>query len=900
MLCNAQVVSADSIIIRGQPAGGPPPEKQINLAWVQAPKISKRLPPSDINPKGSNTIDEPYAWEGREFLRKKLIGKQIQFKVEYKVPFGSQQRECGVVYLDGENLIETLVSAGYVDVIKRKQNTENPEFQHLVELEEAAIAAGRGKHSGAACQKREILYEVEEPDKLVGKSFDGIVEHVISGSTLRVALEVKKNSFQQATIMLSGIVCPRNPEPYSEEARFFTESRILQKDVKVRIEQVSTGGKNSSSSNSSPFLVASVICNKHNIAEHLLREGYAKCIDRTLAIAITPDKLRAAETEAKSNKLRLWKNYEQKVKADTETWVGTVIEVINADALMVENNATKEVKKLFLASVRPPPRPEGGEKVTRVLYDVPFMFEAREFLRTRLIGKQVNVHIDYIQPKSDAYPEKTCASIFTLDGNVNVGEALIAKGLATAVRYRQDDDQRSAHYDALREAEVKAQNAKRGLHGNPEKGIVRIVDISSDAQKAKQFLPSLQRSSINSRREAIVEHVFSASRVKVYIPKDNCCFNLILGGVMTPKASDPFGAESTQFVKSLLHQRTVQVVVDNMDKVGNFIGTIFFEGKNLSLELVKAGYASVRDERGADFRAAEDTAKQNRLNIWKDWKEEVVEADKENEGDDVPETNGETNGTEKKEDRIPVVVTQVADDLSHFYAQSVENGPAFASLLEEMRKELASHPPLPGAYSPKKGEIVAAKFTADGLWYRARVEKLVDKKVEVTYVDYGNKEILPVKRLATLPAPKFNVTVFPEAITKYSLAFVCLPDDKEVVDETRALFEKEVFSRDHLLLRIEYKDTASNVDAVTLYDPTTKKDIVLKLVEEGLLLLNRKERRRERRLQKTLAEYRAAQDNAKKNRVSLSGRWFLLYVKLTCEILISCSSVELVAVRGLH
>lgn len=870
-----QVVSADSVIIRGIPSGGPPPEKQVNLAWVQAPKISKRLPPTESNPKASNTTDEPYAWEGREFLRKKLIGKAIQFKVEYKVPFGAQQRECGVLFLDDENIVETLVSAGYVDVIKRKQNTENPEFQRLVELEQEAIAAGRGKHSGAPGLKREIIHDVEEPDKLVGKTFDGIIEHVISGSTLRVALEVKKNSFQIATLMLSGIACPRNPEPYSEESRYFTECRILHKDVKVRIEQVSTGGK---AGNAAPFLVGSVLCNKNNIAEHLLREGYAKCIDRTLAIAITPEKLRAAETEAKSKKLRLWKNYEQRIKSESDTWIGTVVEVVNADALIVENEA-KEQKKLFLASVRAPPRPEGGDKITRALYDVPFMFEAREFLRTRLVGKKVRVTVDYIQPKSDAYPEKVCASVFTMDGNVNVGEALIAKGLATAVRYRQDDDQRSAHYDALREAELKAQNAKKGLHGNPEKGVVRIVDISNDAAKAKQFLPSLQRTSINSRREAIVEHVFSASRLKVFVPKDNCCFNLVLGGVMTPKASDAYGPESTLFVKSLIHQRTIQVVVDSMDKVGNFIGSVFHEGKNLSLELVKAGFASVRDDRGADFRAAEETAKKNRLNIWKDFKEEVVEeADKENDADDVPETNGDTNGTEKKEDRISVVVTQVAEDLSHFYAQIVDNGPALASLLEEMRAELSANPPLPGAYTPKKGDIIAAKFSVDHLWYRARVDRIVDKKVEVTYVDYGNKELLTFKSMAALPAPKFNLSNFPEAITKYALAYVCLPDDKEVIDETRVLFEAEVFRRESLLLRVEYKDTATNVDAVTLFDSTTKKDIVLKMVEDGWFMLNKKERRRERKLQKTLTEYRTAQESAKKNRVSHTLTFCLLSV----------------------
>lgn len=43
------------------------------------------------------TKDEPYAWEAREFLRKKLVGKEVVFTVEYKVP--SSGREYGFLYL---------------------------------------------------------------------------------------------------------------------------------------------------------------------------------------------------------------------------------------------------------------------------------------------------------------------------------------------------------------------------------------------------------------------------------------------------------------------------------------------------------------------------------------------------------------------------------------------------------------------------------------------------------------------------------------------------------------------------------------------------------------------------------------------------------------------------------
>lgn len=55
----------------------------------------------------------------------------------------------------------------------------------------------------------------------------------------------------------------------------------------------------------------------------------------------------------------------------------------------------------------PPPRPKGF----RPLYDIPWMFEAREFLRKKLIGKKVNVVVDYIQTARDNFPEKVCCTV---------------------------------------------------------------------------------------------------------------------------------------------------------------------------------------------------------------------------------------------------------------------------------------------------------------------------------------------------------------------------------------------------------------------------------------------------------------------------------------------------------
>ncbi|CAG2167551.1 unnamed protein product, partial [Oppiella nova] len=454
------VLSGDSLIIRGQPKGGPPPEKQINLAYLIAPKVGRKLP------DGSTTSDESHGWESREFLRTKLVGKEIQFRTEYKISMGNTPREFGFLFLGDENINDTVVSEGMAEVVRRQQNKDNAEVLRLIELEESAKAAQKGKWDNVST-KREVLYDVEEPQKLVNKTFPGIVEHVRDGSTLRVALTLEpKKRYQMITLMLSGIRCPQTGEPFGEEGRYFTESRLLQKDVDIRIEQTSGGG------NSAAF-VGSLTVGDKNIAEYLIKEGFAKCLDWTIGLTHDPKKLRTLEREAKTKKLRIWKDFKEtklrtlereaktkklriwkdfketvRTNGSNESFEAKVLEIVNGDALVVQNLSNNEVKKVFIASIRPP-RLEGQrgdddkeKRQFRPLYDIPHMFEAREFLRKRLIGKKVSVKVDYIQPKTDNFAEKTCCTVI-LDTNINIGEALISKGLATVVKYRPDDDARA-------------------------------------------------------------------------------------------------------------------------------------------------------------------------------------------------------------------------------------------------------------------------------------------------------------------------------------------------------------------------------------------------------------------------------------------------------------------------
>merc|ERR1712226_1740408 len=403
--------------------------------------------------------------------------------------------------------------------------------------------------------------------------------------------------------------------------------------------------------------------------------------------------------------------------------------------------------------MKPPPRPEGqeGAKI-KPLYDIPFMFEAREFLRKKLIGQNVHVIVDYVQPVSTdelsgrEYPEKICGTITI--GGVNVAEALVSKGLASVVRHKHDDDERSSHYNDLLSAEEKAKKSNKGMYSKnaPNR---RITDMAGDVNKSKQFLPFLQMA---GRMQAVVEFVASGSRFRVYIPRETCVITLLLAGISCPRGArnipgqgpqpaEPFGDEALMFSKELCMQREVEIEVDSQDKGGNFIGFLFCDNKNISIELVEDGLAKAhptadRTNYGRFIAIAEENAKRRREKIWAGWvepTEDTTEADEEAKAAE----EAKDAESERKVNYEKVVVTEVTDEAKVF-VQVVDSGPKLEELMKEIRAEFTSNPPLSGAYQPKRGDMCAAKFV-DGEWYRAKVEKVAGAEATVLYVDYGNR-----------------------------------------------------------------------------------------------------------------------------------------------------------------
>jgi len=862
-----QVQDGGNITIRGQPRNGPPPQETLALSELEPLRLARR--PSPQNP-GQN--DDPWAWESREFLRKLLIGQSVLWTVSHTIPSGKKFGQILIGSTDpetAENVAVKLIGEG---LAKCRDNCSDPAY---TEAQEAAKSAQKGIHSEEpmSAHVRNVTWEHENPRQLVdtfaNQPIDAIIENVRDGSTVRAFL---LPDFYHITLMMSGMRCPGQkmgydgkPDPldkeeFCDQATYFTESRLLQREVKIILESVNN--KN---------FIGSIVHPMGNIAEALLNEGLSKCVDWSLAcVTGGPEKYRLAQAAAKEKRLRIWQDWVPTgpvISAKDKEFTGKVVEIVNGDAIMVKKNKT-ETKKVHLASIRPPKlegeRPQGQ---FRPLYDVPFMFEAREFMRKKLIGQNVHVVVDYIQPPSEdnngySYPEKICGSVTI--GGVNVAEALVSKGLATVVKYKAGDDQRSSHFDDLLSAEDKAKKSAKGMHSTKGNTGRRIADLAGDVNKSKQFLPFLQRA---GRMQAVVEFVASGSRFRVYIPRETCVITLLLAGISCPRAgrtmpggivaeAEPWGDEAQAFVKEMILQREVEIEVEQIDKGGNFIGWCFVDNTNVSVALVDGGYAcshftAEKSNYGRLIAVSEDNAKRSKEKRWANYVEAAAKDENDIDGDD------KKDDSERKVKHETVVVTEVTAD-AHIYAQHVDEGPKLVTLMNQLREEFTRNPPLAGSYTPKRGEVCAAKFVDDE-WYRVKVEKVTATEATVLYMDYGNKATISKAKCGNLPASFLGLPAFAK---EYVLAFMTLPPDEEYVASGIAAIKEDLLDR-KVKLNTEYKD--GSLAYVTVFNDTNE-DLGKNLIQDGLMMADKV---RGRRFAKMVTSYVEAQDKAKRDHLNI-------------------------------
>ena len=167
--------------------------------------------------------------------------------------------------------------------------------------------------------------------------------------------------------------------------------------------------------------------------------------------------------------------------------------------------------------------------------------------------------------------------------------------------------------------------------------------------------------------------------------------------------------------------------------------------------------------------------------------------------------------------------------------------------------------PSVAGFIPKAGELVSARFSADGGWYRAKIRRTspLKKEAEVTFIDFGNQDTVLFKDIRPLDAKfrslpgqahearlRYNSSkfCFNYLCSFFNLSFVKLPEPsseyyQEAIERFRELCEGR-----RLIANIDYRE--GPLMHLRLMDPSDSANelasINADLLREGLASIDRK------------------------------------------------------------
>eukprot|EP00210_Caulerpa_lentillifera_P002078 g1993.t1 len=777
------VISGDTVIVMGIPRGGPPPEKQISLASIKAPRLGRR---------DGSVKDESFAWDSREYLRKKAIGQSCVFRTEYTVE-QLNNRDFGTVFIGSENLGLTMVENGWARV-NRQGSERSYNFEELEKAEAAAQNQALGLWTLDADIKdasiRSMPQESITSDELfinIGKGgeINGIVEQVLNGSLLRVTLLPE---FHNMLIAVAGVQSPSmnkrgpdgttKPEPYAARAKFFTECAVLNRDVKLKLQGLDDRFQNL-------FAIVQYHTNEDiekDLGKDLIISSYARTAEWSLSLMSEGvQELHSLERAAKEAKTGIWTNFVPPVSNQdklSDRFTGTVVEVSSGDCLMILDDRSSTERRVQLSSIRAP------RMGTRERSPEDWAIDAKDFLRRLAIGKKIDVQMEYtrkIPTANDGLVLQFGNITFKTDNKteeINIAEKVVENGFANVARHRTDDE-RSQIYDRLMTAEETAKSSKRNIHSGKEAPVYRLNDFTgSNAKKAKERFESLKRA---GKMQGVVEAVMSGHRVKILLGKERLLVAFALSGVKSPQRSqparggqkevkgEPFAEEAMQFTRRHILQREVTIQLEACDKMGTFLGTLYLTEPrpvNLGLALLERGLASLHftfDESRPGGKAlvqAEKAAKEKKIGIWENYAPPVQ---------DTEEENGAGPSRRRDAGPIKVAVSHIEDGQC-FYIQKV-NETKIDSITEQLKAMCPAERPWTGVL-PTRGSYCLGQFTQDNEWYRGYVVSVQSKTCEVYFIDYGNSEKLPADRIRSIESELASI---PPQAHPCELAYLKVP-----------------------------------------------------------------------------------------------------------------------------
>eukprot|EP00826_Nyctotherus_ovalis_P062215 TRINITY_DN8964_c0_g1_i3.p1 TRINITY_DN8964_c0_g1~~TRINITY_DN8964_c0_g1_i3.p1 ORF type:complete len:885 (+),score=359.86 TRINITY_DN8964_c0_g1_i3:221-2875(+) len=834
------VLSGDHLLIQGRERGEEAPSnKDIYLAFIEAAKMGS--PQREA---------EAFGLTAREYVRKLLIGKRVSFIPEYKY----EDKDYATIWVEEEkgevDVAAELVRNGLAKLRGREEKNES-RWDELKELQEEA----KDKEIGMWAEEEEraknvtrILFSgmpgysmenVFAGVKKEGKT-QGIVEYQLATNSYNILIikykTVVKVMLDYLINLPGGSKATAQQQELSKRARAFADRAVMSKEVTVVMDRYDPE--------------VSVISGKillptgEDLAAELLANGYAKL---KFQAAGMDEKyyasLRVALNQAQVQRKGMWKSTEVKSEGTKAKYTAQVVEVNSGDSITVVKSGGSEEMRLFLAGVRAPKIGTQREESK----GEPFGWEAKEFLRKLLIGKLVEIDVEYTRvPKQDekstvAKRPMTFVNVITPEtkcANVEVAAA----GLVTVLTPRLDE-QLSQYFQQIADAAAKAKKEKKGIHFSGQTPPTHSYQslLGQVSPKMVAYYQELFRKTPNVN--GVVEYCFTGSRFKVRVDQMNCYIPFICQGLQ-PIQQDPnvpelqtIFAQGQKFAKNMVLQRDVKLSINSNDRKGNFFGTLLIGGKDYATELLEEGLTGLKKSGGRGhlssysqkkdkYEEAEEVAKKAKKGIWNPKNSIVLDL-----------IFSEANEFEDIEGKDKVEIVKCVNN-RYFYASLVDESitkkteAAVASSFNLTKAEKLL-PPI------RSGTYCMALYSEDGKWYRGQVERMVSESTyEVLFLDYGNTENANIKNIR-----KINLGLIkehPPCAFKLGLAYLDMPPlDFKVGEKTlRSILNNQLESREITVI-YKYKEGGVRYGIIMDGDGTDyMKSFNAYLVKNGLAMLS--------------------------------------------------------------
>eukprot|EP01128_Nolandella_sp_AFSM9_P003365 TRINITY_DN1442_c0_g1_i1.p1 TRINITY_DN1442_c0_g1~~TRINITY_DN1442_c0_g1_i1.p1 ORF type:complete len:947 (+),score=364.09 TRINITY_DN1442_c0_g1_i1:83-2923(+) len=337
-----EIINASTIAVQGTDGT----VRRISLASISVPRFMRE---SQLAEKEGETLSEKekekrandrrnsvYAFEGKELLRSKLIGKTVKCTKDYTrpghTPKGSDKqlppKAFWTVTSKDKNVAIDLVRQGYATVVPHgKDEARSPDFQELIVAEKQAQKAKKGLHAPVGKTPTRRVTDLSQQNATKSQTYlpslkkgkvPAVVDYVFTGARMKCYVPSQEImlSFALQGVMADRVARAEKPkskevadmypaDSFGNKALHFTRARLLQRDVELEIEAADKGGN----------FLGTLYVGGIAYGEELISNGLAKVHERSAErIRQGPRLLQALEL-AKNNRAGMWFDYDPAVEA---------------------------------------------------------------------------------------------------------------------------------------------------------------------------------------------------------------------------------------------------------------------------------------------------------------------------------------------------------------------------------------------------------------------------------------------------------------------------------------------------------------------------------------------------------------------------------------------------------